>query len=242
MSVSWPWALALAVPAARRVAWRWRRATPALRLSRLGVLRLKRPTLRARLGSLPWVLRLAALVLGTLALSRPQWGTHFEEVVTQGVDIVMTLDISGSMHAEDMKPKDRLSAAKEVFGEFIKSRKHDRIGMVIFSGRSVTQCPLTTDQRILDDLLEAVDFESAPRHPHRHGHRHQPEPAPPAGAEQGHRTLDRRRLNAGPVDPDRGGRQIARRPIHAVGVGSSNRCGTPCASLATRRRSSRRIR
>jgi len=155
------WLVALAVPALLVLyAWHYRRSLPTLRLSRLGVLRRKRPTLRARLGPLPWVLRSAALVLGVVALARPQWGTRFEEVVTQGVDIVMTLDISGSMHAEDLKPKNRLAVAKEVFREFIRSRKHDRIGMVVFAGRAVTQCPLTTDQRILDDLVDAVDFDT----------------------------------------------------------------------------------
>jgi len=93
-----------------------------------------------------------------LALARPQAGQKEEEIITEGIDIMLTLDTSGSMRAEDFKPKNRLGAAKEVLEEFIKSRRNDRIGLVVFSRYSFTQCPLTLDYGVLLGLLEKIDI------------------------------------------------------------------------------------
>jgi Ca-activated chloride channel family protein len=102
-------------------------------------------------------LRLLALALIIVALARPQSGHTEEEVTTEGIDIVMALDISSSMLAEDFKPKNRIEAAKLVAEQFISGRQSDRIGMVVFSARSFTQCPLTLDYGVLINFLKKVD-------------------------------------------------------------------------------------
>ena len=111
--------------------------------------------LRERLRNAPLALRLAALALFVVALARPQAVSSKENVSTDGIDIVMLLDISGSMLAEDFTPN-RLVAAKQVAEEFVDGRTNDRIGLVIFSAESFTQCPLTTDYPVLRSLLREV--------------------------------------------------------------------------------------
>jgi Ca-activated chloride channel family protein len=105
-----------------------------------------------------WILRALALVLVVIAVARPQTGRSEYTVESEGVDIMLVLDISGSMQAQDFKPKNRLNVAKEVVKEFISKRKHDRIGLVIFAGQAMTQCPLTLDYQILDELVDKVHF------------------------------------------------------------------------------------
>jgi len=112
----------------------------------------------ARLRSLPFFLFVAALLMLVVALARPQFGFTREVIRTEGIDIVLVLDTSGSMKAVDFKPKNRLHVAKKVGGEFIRSRKNDRIGLVIFSAKAFTQCPLTVEYGVLLDLLDRVDF------------------------------------------------------------------------------------
>lgn len=102
--------------------------------------------------------RLAAVVLMILALARPQSGQKSEEVLTEGVDIMLVLDISGSMQAEDLRPKNRLAVAKNTIADFVKKRQHDRLGLVVFSSKAFTQCPLTLDYGVLLTFLERVDF------------------------------------------------------------------------------------
>ena len=101
------------------------------------------------------VLRVITILLLILALARPQSSKGDESITTEGIDIVMTLDVSGSMQAEDFKPN-RLEAVKKVAAEFIRGRKNDRIGLVIFAGHSVTQAPLTLDYEVLLSLLDSV--------------------------------------------------------------------------------------
>ncbi len=100
-------------------------------------------------------LRLLALTLFIIAFARPQSGIRGEDVITQGIDIILAMDVSSSMLAEDLKPN-RLEAAKSVAREFIKGRTNDRIGMVIFSGDAYTQCPLTIDYGILISLMDEL--------------------------------------------------------------------------------------
>ncbi len=102
-------------------------------------------------------LELAALALTIIILSRPQSGVREREVTSQGIDIVLAMDVSGSMKAEDLKPN-RLGAAKEVAKKFVSGRKGDRIGLVVFSADAFTQCPLTLDYGVLTDLIEQLDF------------------------------------------------------------------------------------
>lgn len=101
------------------------------------------------------VLRLAVLSLLILVLMRPQSRSSFKDVKTEGIDIVIALDISSSMLAKDFKPN-RLEAAKEVAIKFVDSRPNDRIGLVIFSGESFTQCPLTSDHDVIKNLFSGI--------------------------------------------------------------------------------------
>ena len=104
------------------------------------------------------ILTALALSLTIIAAARPQSGHGEQEVFTEGIDIMLVLDISGSMRAEDFKPDNRLAVAKNVIRNFIKGRRGDRIGLVVFSRQAFTQCPLTTDYNLLDRFLDEVDF------------------------------------------------------------------------------------
>lgn len=114
-----------------------------------------RPTVRERLRHLPYALRMLVLAFLIVGFARPQTSSRGENIYTEGIDIVMVLDISGSMLAEDLSPN-RIEAAKEVALDFIESRVNDRIGLVIFAGESFTQCPMTLDHRVLVNLLRQV--------------------------------------------------------------------------------------
>ncbi|MFH1259421.1 MAG: VWA domain-containing protein [Elusimicrobiota bacterium] len=102
--------------------------------------------------------RLISLVLLILGMARPQSGQKSEEVLNRGLDIIVCLDTSTSMRAEDFKPKNRLDAAKAAAKKFIQGRKNDRIGLVVFSALSFTQCPLTLDYGAVLDFLDKVEI------------------------------------------------------------------------------------
>lgn len=102
-----------------------------------------------------YVTRLLAITLIIIALARPQTSLSRQSVSVEGIDLVVALDISGSMLAQDFKP-DRLEAAKEVAMEFVDGRPNDRIGLVVFSGESFTQCPITTDHAVLKNLFMEI--------------------------------------------------------------------------------------
>ena len=106
---------------------------------------------------LPFVLRVLCVVLLTIALARPQLRDNWASTNTEGIDIMMAIDISTSMKAMDLKPN-RLEAAKNVASEFVMARPNDNIGLVVFAGESFTQCPLTTDHAALVNLFKNVDF------------------------------------------------------------------------------------
>ena len=106
--------------------------------------------------SLP-VVRILALALLVAALARPQVVRHEEQIRTEGIDIMLALDISGSMQAEDFKPRNRLYVAKEVIAQFLDLARNDRVGLVVFAGQSFTQCPLTLDYAMLRSLLSGVE-------------------------------------------------------------------------------------
>ena len=114
-----------------------------------------KPTKKQRLRHLPYLLKIIALVLLIIAIARPQSSTNWQESTTEGIDIVLAMDISGSMLAQDLKP-DRLEASKNVAMDFISKRISDRIGLVIFAGESFTQCPLTTDHNVLINQFKDV--------------------------------------------------------------------------------------
>ena len=102
-----------------------------------------------------FLFRSIALAILIIAFARPQSTLSWEDMTTEGIDIVISMDISGSMLAQDLKP-DRLEASKNVAMNFISGRPNDRIGLVIFSGESFTQCPLTTDHQVLQNLFANV--------------------------------------------------------------------------------------
>ncbi len=111
---------------------------------------------------LPFYARLLALACLVLALARPQLGYALEESLTEGIDIEIILDISGSMGAEDFKPKNRLTVAKQVVRDFVAGRPGDRIGLVVFSGGAMTRAPLTTDRAMLDTLVDEIQLNALP--------------------------------------------------------------------------------
>ena len=155
---AYPWVLWLLVliPVLGFILWRRRqKMVTEVTFSSLQPFAHMQRALRERLHTVPLWLRLAALALFIIALARPQSVSSRENVSTEGIDIVMLLDISGSMLAEDFTPN-RMQAAKQVAEEFIDGRANDRIGLVIFSAESFTQCPLTTDYPVLKSLLKEV--------------------------------------------------------------------------------------
>ncbi|MBP7148895.1 MAG: VWA domain-containing protein [Acidobacteria bacterium] len=129
-----------------------------------GVSRLARAgtTWRARLRWLPLGLAALGLVAGSAALARPQRGSVRQNVTTEGVDIVVALDVSGSMAAEDFQPKNRLAVAKEVVAEFARHRTSDRVGLVVFAAKPLTKSPATTDTGLFLRQLEDVHLDMLP--------------------------------------------------------------------------------
>ncbi len=113
------------------------------------------PTFRQRMRLLPFILKLLAIASIIIALARPQSSSSGQNVTTEGIDIMIALDISSSMLAEDLKPN-RIEAAKKVADDFIDGRPNDRIGLVVFSGESFTQCPMTTDHAVLKNLFQGI--------------------------------------------------------------------------------------
>jgi Ca-activated chloride channel homolog len=132
-----------------------RKLTSDVRYSSLDAFAAVTPTLRERLRHAPVVLRLLTLAVLIVALARPQLSSHGEDIYTEGIDIALLLDISGSMLAEDFQPN-RIDAAKDVAQNFVDGRTNDRIGLVIFAGQSFTQCPMTLDYRVLKATLKQV--------------------------------------------------------------------------------------
>jgi Ca-activated chloride channel family protein len=157
----WLWAALLAPAVLAAALWRERHG-PAVVFPGLGAASGVSPGWRARLRHAPLAFAALALVLASVALARPQQGTLRQDVTTRGVDIVVALDVSGSMAAEDFQPRNRLEVAKDVVTEFVKRRRSDRIGLVVFAGKSLTQSPPTTDAAVLLRQLEAVRLEMLP--------------------------------------------------------------------------------
>jgi len=142
------------------VAWYFRRmkkASGTIRFSNLGNIKDISSTPSRKYRHIIFVLRIIVIVLLIIAFARPQSGIKEEKVITEGIDIILAMDVSSSMLAEDLaRHRNRLDVAKEVAAEFIKGRTNDRIGMVVFSGKSFTQCPLTLDYGILLKFLKDI--------------------------------------------------------------------------------------
>ncbi len=162
MRLATPLALLLLLPAVAAVVaggWFSRRRQRGVPLAGLALVASVLPATwrtRARAGLMG--LRLLALAALVVAVARPQSVATAERVSSSGIDIVLALDTSGSMRAEDFQPDNRLQVAKRVIRDFIRERRSDRIGLVVFAGESFTQCPLTLDYPMLETLLAQVDF------------------------------------------------------------------------------------
>lgn len=127
----------------------------AIRISTIEGVRRAPRTLRYWLRHAPFVLRCVAYALLVVALARPQDVDEQRRSSAEGIDIMLSVDVSGSMLARDFKP-DRITAAKEVAGKFIADRYGDRLGLVVFAGEAFTQSPLTTDQSTLQTMLSRI--------------------------------------------------------------------------------------
>jgi Ca-activated chloride channel homolog len=131
------------------------KAVASIRMPGLQPFEKSRITFRHYLRHILFALRTLAVIFIIIVVARPQATNSFQDISTEGIDIILTLDISGSMLARDFRP-DRLEASKNVATEFISGRPYDRIGLVVFSGESFTQCPLTTDHAVLINLLREL--------------------------------------------------------------------------------------
>ena len=149
------WLLVLLVPMIGYYVWRSLQGGAAIRISTVeGVTGAPR-SIRYYLRHLPFVLRAAAFALLVVALARPQDVEQLAHTETEGIDIVLSIDVSASMLARDFEP-DRITAAKQVAASFIADRYGDRIGLVVFGAEAFTQSPLTTDQSTLQTLLARI--------------------------------------------------------------------------------------
>ena len=151
------WLLLLLIPLLAWYLWRelkGRRAT--LTVSSGQQWKGKGATKGVWMRHIPFILRSIAIAALIIAIARPRSSTDFEKVDTEGIDIVLTMDVSTSMLARDFQP-DRIGAAKNIALEFIASRPSDRMGIVVFAGESFTQCPLTTDRVTLINLMKEIE-------------------------------------------------------------------------------------
>lgn len=131
---------------------------PHLRVSSITQWKQGGDSVLSLLRHVPFALRFAALCLIIVAMARPRSSSEIEKIDTEGIDIVLTMDVSTSMLARDFQP-DRISAAKDIAIEFIAQRPSDRMGIVVFAGESYTQCPLTTDRAALINLMKEVQTD-----------------------------------------------------------------------------------
>ncbi len=139
-------------------AWYWykhSRSKAEIQISSVQPFAVAKPSVRQYLYHLLFAFRFLAVGLLIVALARPQSTSSRQNVTVEGIDIVLAQDISGSMLAEDLKPN-RLEASKAVAEKFIDERPNDRIGLVVFAGEAFTQVPLTTDHKVLKDMLEKL--------------------------------------------------------------------------------------
>ncbi len=158
VTFAYPWVLFFLAIVPAMLIWYWKigkKRQSAVTYSSLGVFHNIPPSWRERLRHFPMILRTLAVAVLIVALARPQSFSSGQNVTTEGIDIMLCLDMSGSMTSEDLKPN-RIDAAKAVAEKFVESRPNDRIGLVIFGRQAFTQCPITIDHRVLLKLLREV--------------------------------------------------------------------------------------
>lgn len=149
--------LLLLIPIIFWYIYKTKKSDASLQFSSLQLLKDTPKTIRIKLLPLPFILRLLVFSLLIIAIARPQSANHWRTESKEGIDIMMALDVSGTMQGEDLKPS-RLEAAKSVAIEFIQSRPNDNIGLCVFAGESFTQSPLTIDHNILINLFRSVKY------------------------------------------------------------------------------------
>lgn len=153
-----PWVLVL-IPFLAALFWNQlrqaRRRPPAVGYSDLGLVDWSRAARPSWEGHIPAALSALGMLLVVLALARPQLGLGTQSITSRGIDIMLCIDTSSSMQAQDLQP-DRLAAAKKVSEAFVAARPNDRIGVVVFARVAFTQCPLTIDHSALQSMLEAI--------------------------------------------------------------------------------------
>jgi Ca-activated chloride channel family protein len=147
--------LFLLLPLAGWYAWRERDAFANIQFSSLKPFEKLGSNQRHLLRHLIFVLRMLVIALVIIVLARPQSTNRWQNTTTEGIDIMIALDISSSMLAQDLRP-DRLEASKYVAIEFVSGRENDRMGLVVYSGESFTQCPLTSDHAVLINLFKDI--------------------------------------------------------------------------------------
>lgn len=158
LSFASPWVLFFLVIPLIFIAWqivRYQQLYPTLRIPILAGLDKHKKPLRGLIKRNLFILRTLAMIFFIIALARPQRSFTDQEINTEGIDIVIALDVSGSMLARDFKP-DRLEAAKKTAADFIEGRPNDRMGLVVFAGESFTQCPLTIDYKVVLEFLGEI--------------------------------------------------------------------------------------
>lgn len=139
---------------------RGRRSEPSMRVSSTRMYITMPKSYKVYLRHVPFVLRMIALALIVVVLARPQSTDHWQSSEIEGIDIMLAMDVSTSMLAEDLKPN-RIEAAKQVASEFINGRPNDNIGLTVFAGQSFTQSPLTVDHAVLLNLFNSVNCSMA---------------------------------------------------------------------------------
>jgi Ca-activated chloride channel family protein len=158
VTFAYPFVLWLLILVPGLAYWYWKKKdkiSPDFTYSSIKIFVNVERKLKEKIADLPVWLKLMSLAFLIVAAARPQSFSSGENIYTEGIDIAMVLDISGSMMAEDFKPN-RVEAAKKVIDDFIAGRTNDKIGLVIFSGESFTQCPLTIDYSVLRNLLKEI--------------------------------------------------------------------------------------
>ncbi len=153
------WALIFILPLVLILGWNYlhrQKKLPSLHFSSLKVLKSLPPSFRTRFMVVPIILKAAGVLLAILALARPQEANTKVKKNVEGIDIVICLDVSDSMLIEDMRPLNRMEAAKETIRQFIEKRSSDRIGLVIFAGESFTLVPLTLDYQLILERVKEI--------------------------------------------------------------------------------------
>ncbi len=138
--------------------WKRNKTTSAIKYSDIRLVKRAARSNKQKFRFVLTLLRVLAIALFFVAFARPRSGTEYKETSSEGVDIILAIDVSSSMQAEDFKPHNRLYVAKEEMKKFVSQRLNDRIGLVVFARYSFTQCPLTTDYSVLLNFIDMVDF------------------------------------------------------------------------------------